>query len=77
MIWIELSAWVLSWLIGSVAFAGYERHVPWSKRLLKLVVILGTLTLVYLLLGRIWFYGIIAATASTGEPRSRGRSTSP
>ena len=52
--------WVLSWVVGSLVFAGYEAHVPWSKRMLKLVVMLGVLTVVHILLGRFWFYGVLA-----------------
>ena len=42
--WIELSVWALSWVVGSLVLAGYEAHVPWTKRALKLVVMLGMLT---------------------------------
>ena len=61
VVWIELSVWVLSWVVGSLVFAGYEAHVPWTKRMLKLVVMLGVLTVVHILLGRFWFYGLLAA----------------
>ena len=60
VMWIELSVWVLTWVVGSLVFAGYEVHVPWAKRTLKLVVMLGILTVVHVVLGRFWFYGVLA-----------------
>jgi hypothetical protein len=61
---LEFAIVVASWGIASVVFRGYEAHVPWSKRVWKLLVVLVLLTTVHLVAGRVWFYACLGALSA-------------
>lgn len=47
------------WGLGQWLFQAYEAHVPWSKRLGKLLVMALVFVAVYAGLGRPYFYGLL------------------
>ena len=56
---IDSLVFVSAWAIAQIVFQGYEAHVGIQKRLIKLAILLGVLTVVHLAVGRIGFYGLI------------------
>ncbi len=55
---IDLGVLVLSWAIGNWVFNTFEKHLPWWRRVLKLVILMGVLWLVGFGLGRgaMWIF---------------------
>jgi len=49
---IDLGVLVLGWAIGNAVFNNFEKHLPWWRRILKLVILVGALSLIGLLFSR-------------------------
>lgn len=56
----DLLFFFCGWLIGQMLFNGYEAHLPLRKRLGKLLILTILFVAVHTLLGRQFFYGLLA-----------------
>ena len=59
---LDLIIIISGWGIGNLIFNNFEKHLPWWRRIAKIVIIVGVLFLIGLI-GRIWIYvslGIMA-----------------
>ena len=52
MFFLDLSVFLLMWGVAQFAFANFERHVFWRKRILKLVMVTVALSTIHLSFGR-------------------------
>ena len=60
MLWLfDFAVLWSGWFIAQLLFQGFEAHVPWSKRLSKLLIISLVLAAVHRWLGRPFFYGLL------------------
>ncbi len=57
---VDLVVVIGGWAAGNVVFNGFEQHLPWHRRLLKLVAMLTVFTAVGVLGGRVAFYVLLA-----------------
>ena len=57
---VDLVIVIAGWAAGSAVFNGYEQHLRWHRRLLKLVAMLSVFTIVGVLGSRVAFYGLLA-----------------
>lgn len=55
----DLAVMVLGWAVAQKLFAGYEAHVPWPKRLGKLLVMAGMFAGLRAWGGRRAFYAVL------------------
>ena len=53
-----------SWGAGNLVFNGFEQHVSWRRRLLKLLALLTLFTTAGVLGGRVAFYVLLAVVAA-------------
>ena len=60
MRYIEWIIIISGWTIGNIIFNNFEKHLHWSRRILKLILILIFLYIADLFFGRIVIYSILA-----------------
>ena len=58
---VDFALLIGGWLVGNVVLNAFERHVPWHRRAVKLVLIVLVFLVVGALGGRIAFYTLLAA----------------
>lgn len=68
---VDLAVLVGGWLVGNVVLNAFEQHVPWYRRLMKLLAIVALFLLVGFLGGRIAFYFLLAVIAGGDRSASR------
>lgn len=61
--WIDPLVVIGGWMVGNLVFHRFEKHLPWGRRLAKLLLILLVLTGAGLLFGRWAYYGLIGLMA--------------
>ncbi len=59
MFYLDLSIFLLGWFLAQILFYGYEAHVPWSKRISKLIVLFVVFLPIHYFGGRGIFYGLL------------------
>ena len=63
MIYLDMFIFFAGWLVGQLLFQGYEAHVPWTKRIAKLVFLAAVFLPIRYWAGREWFYALLAVMA--------------
>ena len=64
---LDMSIFLLGWLIAQLLFNGYEAHVPLGKRLVKFLVLFVIFLAINLLVGRAVFYcSLLFVTVAIG-----------
>ena len=63
MKWVDFSIIVIGWGFGNIFFNNFEKHIPWWKRLIKLILIVAVLYFIGLI-GRLWIYIALGAMAT-------------
>lgn len=53
MMWADALFIIAGWAIGNTIFNNFEKHLPWTRRIAKLVCILVVLLTLDILFGRI------------------------
>jgi hypothetical protein len=56
----DLFVFFAGWVTGQLIFHAYEAHVPITKRAAKLLAMTGVFAIVHVVLGRRFFYGLLA-----------------
>lgn len=51
------------WILGNIIFNNFEKHLPWHRRLVKLVLTTGILYIVGYFFGRVVLYSVLASMA--------------
>lgn len=51
------------WIIGNIIFNNFEKHLPWYRRFIKLVITTSVLYAIGYFFGRIALYSVLAAMA--------------
>jgi len=63
MKWVDFIIMVIGWGMGNIVFNNFEKHVPWWKRLVKLLLIVAVLYFIGLI-GRLWIYIALGVMAT-------------
>lgn len=50
---------ILGWIIGNIIFNNFEKHLPFYRRIIKLVFIITLFFVVDLIFGKVGFYVLI------------------
>ena len=56
---VDMSIFLLGWLIAQILFSGYEAHVPLGKRIGKFAVLFVIFLAIDYFVGRWLFYGLL------------------
>ncbi|MBI2064596.1 MAG: hypothetical protein HYT62_00905 [Candidatus Yanofskybacteria bacterium] len=48
------------WILGNIIFNNFEKHLPWYRRFIKLMLTMGVLYSVHYFFGRVSMYSVLA-----------------
>jgi predicted MFS family arabinose efflux permease len=59
-LWFDVAVVMTIFAIGSILFGRFEDHKPRTRRLLKVVIVLGVVLALSATVGRLWAYLVLA-----------------